>query len=278
MDIHNREKKRLDLLLVEKGFFTNRNRARSEVMAGNVYVDGRREDKPGTFIAQTARVELHSRENPYVSRGGLKLSKALTHFHIDLRDKVILDLGASTGGFTHCALEAGAVKVIALDVGYGQLAWQLRNDPRVINMERFNARFLKRHDLPCQPDLATIDLSFISLKLIIPVLAELKIGEILCLVKPQFEAQPSQVGKRGVIKDSQIHMQILRGILELVSSFAYQVRGLTFSPIKGPKGNIEYLLYAGFLGGTALSSFSLPAIGEQEIQTVVSQAWETLHK
>ncbi|MEW5922049.1 MAG: TlyA family RNA methyltransferase [Bacillota bacterium] len=271
------KKKRLDLLLVEKGYFTNRNRARSEIMAGNVFVNGRREDKPGTFVRAAAQVELQNRENPYVSRGGLKLRKALEHFSIDLQDKVVLDLGASTGGFTQCALEAGARKVFALDVGYGQLAWELRTDPRVISMERFNARFLKKDDLPSLPHLATIDVSFISLKIIIPVVAELAINEIICLVKPQFEALPEQVGKKGVVKDPQLHVQILSGIVKLARRFSYEVRGLTFSPIKGPKGNIEYLLYLSFAGEKhAESGKTTPASCAMEIRSVVSQAWETL--
>ncbi len=279
MDSNNKGKKRLDLLLVEKGLFPNRNRARAEIMAGNVFVNGRREDKPGVFIHPAAQIELQGKGNPYVSRGGLKLKKALQDFNINLQDKVVLDLGASTGGFTHCALEAGAKKVIALDVGYGQLAWELRIDPRVINIERFNARFLKKTDLPDSPHLVTIDVSFISLKLIIPVIAELGIREAICLVKPQFEALPAQVGKKGVIKNPQLHIQILADLIKFAFNFSYKLQGLTFSPLKGPKGNIEYLLYLCLTGeenATLGGCCSFFKVNLKEIEDVVAKAWKTL--
>ena len=271
-------KQRLDLLLMEKGLFVSRNRARAEIMAGNVFVNGQREDKPGTFVPSLAHLEVKNRDNPYVSRGGLKLNKALNYFQIVLRGKVVLDIGASTGGFTQCALEAQAQEVIALDVGYGQLAWELRNDPRVSVMERYNARYLKKEDLPRLPDVATVDVSFISLKIILPVIAALGIGEVICLVKPQFEASPAQVGDKGVIKDPQLHEYILKHQLELASRLSYQVQGLTFSPIKGPKGNIEYFLYLLREGAEALGSGCISADGyETAVHSVVSSAWHALH-
>jgi 23S rRNA (cytidine1920-2'-O)/16S rRNA (cytidine1409-2'-O)-methyltransferase len=270
-------KQRLDLLLIEKGLFTSRNRARAEIMAGNIFVNGQREDKPGTYVAPMSVLEVKNRDNPYVSRGGLKLKKALDHFNIELQGKVVLDIGASTGGFTQCALEAQAEMVIALDVGYGQLAWELRKDPRVIIMERFNARYLKKEDLPQQPDVATIDVSFISLRIILPVIANLEVRELICLIKPQFEASPAQVGAKGVIKDPRLHEHILRKQLELAWSLSYQVQGITFSPIKGPKGNIEYLLHL-LRTGDELSKngFISAAAQETAIRSVVSSAWQIL--
>ena len=270
-------KQRLDLLLIEKGLFVSRNRARAEIMAGNVFVNGQREDKPGTFVGPMADLEVKSRDNPYVSRGGLKLKKALDHFQIALQDRVVLDIGASTGGFTQCALEAQAQQVIALDVGYGQLAWELRNDPRVIIMERFNARYLKKEDLPRQPDVATIDVSFISLRIILPVIADLGVRDVICLVKPQFEASPAQVGEKGVIKDPRLHEYILMQQLELAQSLFYQVQGITFSPIKGPKGNIEYLMHLLRTGDELSGSGLSAATHETVIRSVVSSAWHTLN-
>lgn len=270
-------KQRLDLLLVENGLFTSRSRARAEIMAGNVFVDGKRADKPGVSVRSSAVLELKTRDNPYVSRGGLKLKKALEHFSVNLQDKVVLDVGASTGGFTQCALEAGAAEVIALDVGYGQLAWELRQDSRVTIMERFNARYLKMEDLPCLPHVAVIDVSFISLKNIIPVIASLGILEIICLVKPQFEASPAQVGKGGVIKDPQLHEHILKEQLELGWKLSYQVEGLTFSPVKGPKGNIEYLLYLLKEDYERHESGTLTRLNyERAIGDVVYSAWHEL--
>jgi len=270
-------KQRLDVLLVTKGYFLNRNRARSEIMAGNVFIDGQKEDKPGKYVSPAAQIALRHRDNPYVSRGGLKLKKALEHFSINLQNKIMLDIGASTGGFTQCSLEAGAREVFALDVGYGQLAWDLRNDARVIVMERFNARNLTKDILPKLPQVATIDVSFISLKIILPVVASLGTEEIICLVKPQFEALPAQVGKKGVVKDPEVHVEILIKLVELAQQLTYKIKGITFSPIKGPKGNIEYLLYLclprenDFAWGESETE-----AGEITVRTVVSQAWETL--
>ena len=270
-----KDKKRLDLLLVEKNLTATRSRARAEIMAGNVFVNGIKRDKPGESVSSQAEIEVRGTLNPYVSRGGLKLEKPLREFNINLEGKIVLDIGASTGGFTHCALKRGAQKIYALDVGYGQLAWELRKEPRVVNMERFNVRHLKREDLLELPHLATIDVSFISLSLVLPVVAVLKIPEIICLVKPQFEAEPAQVGKKGVVKDAAVHRAILKGVTAAVERLAYQVAGLTFSPLKGPRGNIEYFLHlrqkvAAGPGGSGV--IDLSAL----IQDVVSQAHSLL--
>ena len=237
------QKKRLDLLLMDKGFVDTRSRARGEIMAGNVFVEGIKQDKAGSLFHTEASIELRASSNPYVSRGGLKLEKALREFEIELEGKTVLDIGASTGGFTHCSLNHGAEKVYALDVGYGQLDWRLRNDDRVINMERTNARLIKKEDFPELPDLVVIDVSFISLALILPVIAAFPVQEIICLIKPQFEATQSQVGKRGVVKDPSVHEEVLKKIMHLADEQNYLVSGLTHSPLKGPKGNIEYLIY-----------------------------------
>jgi 23S rRNA (cytidine1920-2'-O)/16S rRNA (cytidine1409-2'-O)-methyltransferase len=265
------EKKRLDILLLEREIFPSRSRARAEIMAGKVFVNGKKSDKPGLMISTYSQIEIKGRDNPYVSRGGLKLKKALEEFDIDLKGKVVLDIGASTGGFTDCMLEHGANQVYALDVGYGQLAWKLRNHQRVVNMERFNVRNLKREDLPGVPHMATIDVSFISLKKVLPVVASLNVQEVICLIKPQFEASPAQVGKKGVVRDVAVHEDVIKGIMELALKLLYRIVGLTFSPLKGPKGNLEYLLY--LVGGTK-NGPELEKVNSLHdlIKTVVSQA------
>jgi len=239
------EKKRLDILLVKKGIFDSREKARSSIMAGVVYVNGVKEDRPGTKFRPDVEIQIKENINPYVSRGGLKLEKALKFFGINLEGKTAIDVGASTGGFTDCMLKNGAVKVVAIDVGYGQLAWELRNDPRVICMERTNIRYVKPEDIGIIADFATIDVSFISLKKVIPVVIELikPDGEIVCLVKPQFEAGREKVGKGGVVRKPETHIEVLQYIISFVLEFNLKIEGLTYSPIKGPEGNIEYLLY-----------------------------------
>jgi len=239
------EKKRLDILLVKKGIFDSREKARSSIMAGVVYVNGVKEDRPGTKFRPDVEIQIKENINPYVSRGGLKLEKALKFFGINLEGKTAIDVGASTGGFTDCMLKNGAVKVVAIDVGYGQLAWELRNDPRVICMERTNIRYVKPEDIGIIADFATIDVSFISLKKVIPVVIELikPDGEIVCLVKPQFEAGREKVGKGGVVRKPETHIEVLQDIISFVLEFNLKIKGLTYSPIKGPEGNIEYLLY-----------------------------------
>ena len=239
------EKERLDTLLVEKGLFQSREKARSSIMAGVITVNGNREDKPGARFDDNCNIEIKQNINPYVSRGGLKLEKAMSVFGIDLRDKTAMDVGASTGGFTDCMLKNGAAKVFAVDVGYGQLAWELRNDERVVNMERTNIRYVKPENISAQLDFASIDVSFISLKKVLPVVYELLNinGEVLCLIKPQFEAGREKVGKHGVVKDINVHREVVEGIIGFSQMIGFSVKGLTYSPIKGPEGNIEYLLH-----------------------------------
>lgn len=239
------EKERLDMLLVKKGLFQSREKARSSIMAGIVNVNGNREDKPGARFDGDCDIEIRQNINPYVSRGGLKLEKAMSVFGIDLKGKVAMDVGASTGGFTDCMLKNGATKVFAVDVGYGQLAWELRNDERVVNMERTNIRYVKPENISAPLDFASIDVSFISLKKVLPVVYELlnSNGEVLCLIKPQFEAGREKVGKHGVVKSIDVHREVVEGIVSFSRNTGFTVKGLTFSPIKGPEGNIEYLLH-----------------------------------
>ncbi len=238
-------KKRLDVLLVERGLFESRQKAQATIMAGLVYVDGRKVDKAGSPTEEQAAVEVRGKSLKYVSRGGLKLEKAMAAFPITLTDQVAADLGASTGGFTDCMLQNGARKVYAVDVGYGQLAWSLRSDPRVTCLERTNARYLTAEQIPEPLDFASIDVSFISLKLILPALRPLmrEGGQVVCLVKPQFEAGKEKVGKKGVVRDPAVHQEVLEHFLEHAAQAQFHVAGLTYSPIRGPEGNIEYLGY-----------------------------------
>jgi len=238
-------KKRLDVLLVERGFLESRQKAQATIMSGIVFVSGQRVDKPGTAIAEDAEIEVRGQTLRYVSRGGLKLEKAMQTFPITLTDKICADIGASTGGFTDCMLQNGAAKVYAVDVGYGQLDWKLRNDPRVVCMERTNARHLTHEQIPDSLDFASIDVSFISLKLIFPALYQLlrEGGEIACLIKPQFEAGREKVGKKGVVRDPAVHREVLDSFLIHAKENNFTVLGITFSPIRGPEGNIEYLGY-----------------------------------
>ncbi len=237
------EKDRLDNLLVRMKLVDTRNRARAEIMAGNVLVDGIVKDKPGFLFPVSAEIKLKKPLHPFVSRGGLKLEKALREFRVELAGKIVLDIGASTGGFTDCALKHGASLVYALDVGFGQLAWALRNHPRVVNLERFNARNLKKEHLDRKPDLALIDVSFISLRHILPTVASFPVKEVICLVKPQFEAQKAQVGKKGVIKNAAVHREILMKITAAAAQLQYGLQGFTYSPVQGPRGNIEFFAY-----------------------------------
>ena len=238
-------KTRLDVLLVEQGHMESRQKAQAVIMAGSVFVDGQRVDKPGTAVPNTAQIEVRGHALPYVSRGGLKLEKAMKTFPLTLTGKVCADIGASTGGFTDCMLQNGAQKVYAVDVGYGQLDWKLRGDPRVVCMERTNARYLTPEQIPDPLDFASIDVSFISLKLILPALRALMTdtGEAACLIKPQFEAGREKVGKKGVVRDSAVHLEVLEHFLEHAKENHFTVLGITYSPIRGPEGNIEYLGY-----------------------------------
>lgn len=247
-------KKRLDVLLFERGLAESRQKAQAAVMSGQVFVNGRRVDKAGTAVADDAAVEVRGNPLPFVSRGGLKLEKALDCFGIDLSGTAAIDAGASTGGFTDCMLRRGAARVYAVDVGYGQLAWSLRSDKRVVCMERTNIRYLRPEDIPEALDFGTADVSFISLRLVLPVLRSLlkPDGRVVCLVKPQFEAGRDKVGKKGVVRDAAVHLEVLRSFLSYAADADFTVEGLTFSPIKGPEGNIEYL---GLLKSGAGSGF-----------------------
>ncbi|MDR1299209.1 MAG: TlyA family RNA methyltransferase [Oscillospiraceae bacterium] len=233
---------RLDILLTQRGIFDSRERARAAIMSGEVFVDGHRAEKPGTAVDEGLPVEYRGGRK-YVSRGGLKLEKALDFFGIAPQGRVCLDCGASTGGFTDCLLQRGAARVYAVDVGYGQLAWRLRNDGRVAVIERTNIRYVTSDIIPEQIDIAVADVSFISLALVLPAVRPLVAegGEAVCLIKPQFEAGRDKVGKRGVVRDAQTHIEVLRGFASGAHSAGFALRGLTFSPIKGPEGNIEYL-------------------------------------
>lgn len=254
-------KERLDILLVEKGLAGSRERAKRMIMAGEVLVDGQKVDKAGTTVKREAEIRLLGNDIPYVSRGGLKLAKAMETFGISMSGKVAADIGASTGGFTDCMLQNGAVKVYAIDVGYGQLAWKLRTDERVVNMERTNIRNVTVDMFESPLDFASIDVAFISLTKVLPVAYELlkDEGEIAALIKPQFEAGKDKVGKKGVVRDPAVHLEVIQRIVEFSQELGFAVRGLTFSPVKGPEGNIEYLvwLFKGQAEGSGIEE-SLP--------------------
>lgn len=238
-------KDRLDVILVEKGFFQSREKAKSSIMAGIVYVDGQRIDKAGTSVSDTSEFFVKENLCPYVSRGGLKLEKALNEFDFHLQEAVCADIGASTGGFTDCMLKNGATKVFAIDVGYGQLDWKLRTDSRVVNMEKVNIRYLDLDTVDKDVDFISIDVSFISLKLVFPVASKLlaETGSIVCLVKPQFEAGREQVGKKGIVRDINVHKEVIKNVIDYANNCGLYPQGLTFSPVTGAKGNIEYLLH-----------------------------------
>lgn len=245
------DKQRLDLLLVERGLSETREKAKRAIMAGLVFSNENRLDKPGEKVKTDIPLTIKGKTLPYVSRGGLKLEKALNAFKIDMKERILLDIGASTGGFTDCALQSGAKLSYALDVGYNQLAWKLRNDSRVIVMERTNFRYVKPSDLTAeQPNIATIDVSFISLKLIFPPLKELLMqnSDIIALVKPQFEAGKDQVGKKGIVRDAKIHELVLTNVIEFALKEGYSFQNLSYSPITGGEGNIEFLLHLKWLG------------------------------
>ena len=255
------KKIRLDILLVERGLQETRQRAQAVIMSGQVFVNGQRLDKPGTAVDRSAQIEIRGETLRYVSRGGLKLEKAMALWPIALEGAVCMDVGASTGGFTDCMLQNGAKKVYAVDVGYGQLAWKLRSDERVVCLERTNARYLSHELIPEEPDFSSVDVSFISLKLILPAIAGVLRdgGQAVCLVKPQFEAGREKVGKKGVVRDPAVHLEVLERFLEHAGESGFAVLDLTFSPIRGPEGNIEYL---GWLekGPGAEQNFDLRAL------------------
>ena len=240
-------KKRLDVLLTERGLAPSREKAKALIMAGIVYVNNQKEDKAGTSFPEDAVVEVRGQGLRYVSRGGLKLEKAMQTFPIDLKGRYCMDIGASTGGFTDCMLQNGAAGVYAIDVGYGQLDWKLREDPRVVCMEKTNFRYVTPDDLDPErmPDFASVDVSFISLsKILPPAHAILPVGgEMVCLIKPQFEAGREKVGKKGVVRDPQVHVEVIENVLKIAEDAGFEVLGLSWSPIRGPEGNIEYLMY-----------------------------------
>ncbi len=238
-------KERLDIILVDKGLFPSREQAKTSIMAGLVTVDGQISDKPGTKIDVESEIAVKDTACPYVSRGGLKLEKAIASFGIDLTGAKAVDIGASTGGFTDCMLQKGASKVWCIDVGYGQLDWKLRNDPRIVNMEKTNVRYLEVDEVGRDMDFISIDVSFISLQLVLPVAAELlgEEGRLVCLVKPQFEAGRDQVGKKGIVRDPRVHKQVIRKVMGYGEEVGLHPCGLDYSPVTGARGNIEYLLF-----------------------------------
>jgi len=238
-------KERLDVLLVNRNLAESREKAKAIIMSGIVYVDGQKEDKAGTMFEDTVSVEVRGHTLAYVSRGGLKLEKAMTHFGVTLNGKICMDVGASTGGFTDCMLQNGAVKVYSVDVGHGQLAWKLRNDERVVCMEKTNIRYVTPEDIPDRIQFASIDVSFISLTKVLGPVKELltEYGQIVCLIKPQFEAGREKVGKKGVVREKSTHLEVIESVIAFAKSIGFGILNLEFSPIKGPEGNIEYLLY-----------------------------------
>lgn len=270
-------KKRLDQLLLDKGFFDSREKAKAAIMAGNVYVEQVKVDKAGTKIAEEATITIKGNTIPYVSRGGLKLEKAIKSMGFNVNGKIVLDVGASTGGFTDCALQHGALKVYAVDVGYGQLAWSLRQDERVISLERTNIRYLTKEELGgIEPDVATIDVAFISLTKVLPSVKELisKKGEVLALIKPQFEAGKDKVGKKGVVRDLAVHIEVIDNVIQLAKQLEFTVKSLEYSPITGPEGNIEYLLWLALAGEDDRNLFHIAQ--EQQVQDIVKKAFQLL--
>ncbi len=263
-------KKRLDVLLTEQGYCDSRTRAQAIIMAGQVYVDGQKADKPGTAFEESVSIEVRGETCPYVSRGGLKLEKALWNFGVKPEGFVCSDSGASTGGFTDCLLQQGAKKVFAIDVGYGQLDWKIRSDDRVVVMERTNIRYVTPEDLGEPLDLSVIDVSFISLKIVLPAIKNLLKpgqGQVLCLIKPQFEAGKEKVGKKGVVREASTHKEVLDNFVALANSLHFTILGMTFSPVKGPEGNIEFLAHLTLAEAEGITP---------DTAALVAQAHETL--
>ncbi len=274
--MEKQKKQRLDVLLVEKGLAPSREKAKAIIMAGIVYVDGNKEDKAGTTFPENAVIEVKGKTLPYVSRGGLKLEKAMQKFPITLSGKVCMDVGSSTGGFTDCMLQNGATKVYAIDVGHGQLAWKLRNDERVVCMEKTNIRYVVPEDIDELAAFSSIDVSFISLtKVLLPVKNLLtEDGQVACLIKPQFEAGREKVGKKGVVRDRAVHEEVIRMVMDYASSIDFYPLALDFSPVKGPEGNIEYLL---FLSKNKQDQEIVDA-SSIDIKAVVTASHDTLDK
>lgn len=273
-------KERLDVLLVKKGLAPSREKAKAVIMAGSVYVDGQKEDKAGSvFDEESAQIEVRGHVLPYVSRGGLKLEKALKVFPITLTDKICMDIGASTGGFTDCMLQNGAAKVYSVDVGYGQLDWKLRQDDRVVCMEKTNFRYMTPEDIPDVLDFASVDVSFISLdKILTPAYALLKEqGEMVALIKPQFEAGREKVGKKGVVRDPKVHEEVISRIVRHADEVSFEVLDLSYSPIRGPEGNIEYLIHLKKNPERTVYPDIL-AVFEKKIKEIVEEAHQELEK
>jgi len=269
------EKERLDQALVNRGLAPSREKGKALIMAGKVYVNEQKSDKPGTAVKPSDELKVKGNPIPYVSRGGLKLEKAVREFNLDLSGKVMMDVGASTGGFTHCALQKGVARVYAIDVGYGQLDWSLRQNPQVINLERTNARYLSHEVIPEPVDFISIDVSFISLAKILPALVPFlrEGGELVALIKPQFEAGREKVGKKGVVKDPKVHQEVIQGVFKLCQDLNLNPRGLQYSPITGPEGNMEFLLLV------KKESFDSTPAWVEQIEKIVEQAHiELQHK
>jgi len=265
-------KERLDVILVQEGYAASREKAKAIIMSGNVFVDGQREDKAGTtFDLTKVKLEVRGSTMPYVSRGGLKLEKAMKHFDLSLTEKVCMDIGASTGGFTDCMLQNGAKKVYSVDVGYGQLDWKLRCDERVVCMEKTNFRYMVPGDIEDVLDFASVDVSFISLtKILIPARALLRAGgEMVCLIKPQFEAGKDKVGKKGVVREPEIHVEVIRKVIDFADYIGFDILHLDFSPIKGPEGNIEYLVHLSKNDEKTLSTAEITeSAAEEELKLI----------
>ena len=267
------KKERLDVLLVEKGLAASREKAKAIIMSGIVFVDNEKEDKAGATFPATAKIEVRGNVLRYVSRGGLKLEKAMQEFDVCLKNTICMDVGSSTGGFTDCMLQNGAVKVYAVDVGHGQLDWKLRNDERVVCMEKTNIRYVTEEDIEDKLDFASIDVSFISLtKVLLPVRNLLKDkGQIVCLIKPQFEAGREKVGKKGVVRDKNVHKEVIHMVVEYATTIGFCPLALTFSPVKGPEGNIEYLLHL-------VKDDSVQKLPSFDVDSVVEDSHRTLDK
>ncbi len=265
-------KKRLDILLCELGFAPSREKSKALIMSGIVYVDNQKADKVGELVKEECNIEVRGSTLKYVSRGGLKLEKAMEEYPISLDNKICMDVGASTGGFTDCMLQNGATKVFCVDVGYGQLAWQLRQDERVVNLERTNARNLTEEQITSLVDFVSIDVSFISLKKILPAIYTLlsQDAQLVCLIKPQFEAGREKVGKKGVVRDKKVHFEVVDNLCEFFLANGFSILGLTFSPIKGPQGNIEYLAY--------LQKSADPIAQNIDIDSVIEKSHDDLNQ
>lgn len=271
------KKERLDVVLVEKGLCSSREKAKKMIMAGLVFVDHQREDKAGTMIDPDKEILVKEDPNPYVSRGGLKLHKAVKKYDIDLENKICMDIGASTGGFTDCMLQHGAKKVYSVDVGYGQLDWKLRSDERVVCLEKTNVRYITKEQVPDLLDFVSVDVSFISLLKVLPAVLPLMTGttQMVCLIKPQFEAGRENIGKKGVVKDPKVHEEVIIKVTEAILELGFSLQALDYSPITGPEGNIEFLFYGEQLDGEQMIE---PVIEEGNLEMVAKEIVHNAHR